>query len=178
MLTNAHFSFTHSISLYFPTVTLFLFLTLISLSYSGSLSLSFPLVTFSLFLSITLSLPLSLPLSRSFSQSHFLPLFVTLVPFSFPPQSHTHTLALYFSSLFLYPLPSHFISLSLSHRFCPFYKTVGMMKNVIAFYDFARHSVESTAQSDNKITWAVIREAMGDTMYKLSSMKFKVSVSN
>ncbi|KAJ8319690.1 hypothetical protein KUTeg_002761, partial [Tegillarca granosa] len=31
-------------------------------------------------------------------------------------------------------------------RFCPFYKTVGMLKNMIAFYDMARHAVESTAQ--------------------------------
>ncbi|KHJ83052.1 V-type ATPase, A subunit, partial [Oesophagostomum dentatum] len=30
-------------------------------------------------------------------------------------------------------------------RFCPFYKTVGMLKNMIAFYDLARHAVESTA---------------------------------
>merc|ERR1712223_1052803 len=28
-------------------------------------------------------------------------------------------------------------------RYCPFYKTVGMLKNIIAFYDMARHSVES-----------------------------------
>merc|ERR1712241_411148 len=27
-------------------------------------------------------------------------------------------------------------------RYCPFYKTVGMLKNIIAFYDMARHSVE------------------------------------
>jgi hypothetical protein len=60
-------------------------------------------------------------------------------------------------------------------RFCPFYKAVGMMKNMIAFYDMARHAVESTAQSDNKITWAIIRDNMGDILYKLSSMKFKVS---
>merc|ERR1719320_1053480 len=58
-------------------------------------------------------------------------------------------------------------------RYCPFYKTVGMLKNIVAFYDLARHSVESTAQSDNKITWNVIRESMGQTIYKLSSMKFK-----
>ena len=32
-------------------------------------------------------------------------------------------------------------------RFCPFYKTVGMLKNIIAFYDLSRHSVETTAQS-------------------------------
>lgn len=59
-------------------------------------------------------------------------------------------------------------------RFCPFYKTCGMLRNIITFYDLARHSVESTAQSDNKITWGIIREAMSDTMYQLSSMKFKV----
>jgi len=46
---------------------------------------------------------------------------------------------------------------------------------MIAFYDMARHSVETTAQSENKVTWAIIRDQMGDILYKLSSMKFKVS---
>lgn len=45
---------------------------------------------------------------------------------------------------------------------------------MIAFYDLARHAVETTAQSDKKITWAVIRESLGDVLYQLSSMKFKV----
>lgn len=63
-------------------------------------------------------------------------------------------------------------------RFCPFYKTVGMLKNIIAFYDMARHSVESTAQSENKITWAIIRDQMNDIIYKLSSMKFKDPVKD
>ncbi|CAH3105525.1 unnamed protein product [Porites lobata] len=58
-------------------------------------------------------------------------------------------------------------------RYCPFYKTVGMLSNIVAFYDMARHAVETTAQSDNKITWAVIKENMGQTIYQLSSMKFK-----
>ncbi|CAJ0564511.1 unnamed protein product, partial [Mesorhabditis spiculigera] len=58
-------------------------------------------------------------------------------------------------------------------RFCPFYKTVGMLKNMISFYDLARHSVESTAQSENKVTWATIRDHMGDLIYQLSAMKFK-----
>ena len=62
-------------------------------------------------------------------------------------------------------------------RMCPFFKAVGMMRNIIGFYDMARHAVESTAQSDNKITWSIIREHMGDVMYKLSSMKFKVRPS-
>ena len=60
-------------------------------------------------------------------------------------------------------------------RYCPFYKTVGMLTNICAFYDAARHSVETTAHSDNKITWAIIKEQMGDNIiYQLSSMKFKV----
>lgn len=63
-------------------------------------------------------------------------------------------------------------------RFCPFYKTVGMLKNMIAFYDLAKHAVESTAQAENKITWAIIRDHMGDIMYELSSMKFKDPVKD
>ena len=49
-----------------------------------------------------------------------------------------------------------------------------MLSNMIAFYDMARRAVETTAQSDNKITWSIIREHMGEILYKLSSMKFKV----
>ncbi|CAB0040642.1 unnamed protein product [Trichogramma brassicae] len=63
-------------------------------------------------------------------------------------------------------------------RFCPFYKTVGMLRNMIAFYDMSRHAVESTAQSDNKITWNVIRDSMGTILYQLSSMKFKDPVKD
>lgn len=48
-----------------------------------------------------------------------------------------------------------------------------MLRNMIGFYEMARHAVESTAQSDNKVTWGTIREAMGNTLYQLSSMKFK-----
>jgi len=53
-----------------------------------------------------------------------------------------------------------------------------MLKNICGFYDLARHSVESTAQSDNKITWNVIRESMSQIMYQLSSMKFKDPVKD
>lgn len=61
-------------------------------------------------------------------------------------------------------------------KFCPFYKTVGMMKNMIDFYELAHNVVQSTAQSENRITWAVIREAMDSILYQLSSMKFMVCV--
>lgn len=63
-------------------------------------------------------------------------------------------------------------------RFCPFYKTVGILSNMISFYDMARHAVETTAQSDNKITWAMIKEHMGEVLYRMSSMKFKVCVES
>jgi V-type H+-transporting ATPase subunit A len=58
-------------------------------------------------------------------------------------------------------------------RYCPFYKSVSMLNNLIGFYDSARHAVESTAQSENKITWTIIKEHMGGILYELSSMKFK-----
>ncbi len=58
-------------------------------------------------------------------------------------------------------------------RFCPFYKTVGMLRLFCGFYDMARHAVETTAGSDNKITLAHIKENMGPLMYELSSMKFQ-----
>lgn len=58
-------------------------------------------------------------------------------------------------------------------RFCPFYKSALMLRNMISFYNAAKHAVETTAQSENRITWAVIREALQDQLYQLSSMKFK-----
>lgn len=59
-------------------------------------------------------------------------------------------------------------------QFCPFYKTVGMLKNFMLFYDLARHAVESTSDTDHKITWAHIKNTTSDLMYELSSMKFEV----
>jgi V-type H+-transporting ATPase subunit A len=56
-------------------------------------------------------------------------------------------------------------------RFCPFYKTVGMLRNLMAFHERATHSVEV---SSGQVTWARIRDTMGDMIYKLSSMKFEV----
>jgi V-type H+-transporting ATPase subunit A len=58
-------------------------------------------------------------------------------------------------------------------RFCPFYKTVGMLENFCSFYDQAKHTVEVTAQSDKKVTLAIIKENMTEIMYHLSSMKFE-----
>lgn len=57
-------------------------------------------------------------------------------------------------------------------RFCPFYKSVWMLRNMMHFYLAAQRAVE-TADLDNKVTWAGIKGAMGDLLYKLSSMKFQ-----
>ncbi|KAJ2550451.1 H(+)-transporting V1 sector ATPase subunit A, partial [Coemansia sp. RSA 1878] len=55
-------------------------------------------------------------------------------------------------------------------RYCPFYKTTWMLRNFIGFYKQATHMVESTS---GQITWAKIRDNMGDIIYQLSSMKFE-----
>ncbi|KAJ1822334.1 H(+)-transporting V1 sector ATPase subunit A, partial [Coemansia sp. RSA 2599] len=55
-------------------------------------------------------------------------------------------------------------------RYCPFYKTTWMLRNMIGFYKHATHAVESTS---GQITWAKIRDNMGDIIYRLSSMKFE-----
>ncbi|CAN0001992.1 unnamed protein product, partial [Bubo scandiacus] len=39
-------------------------------------------------------------------------------------------------------------------RFCPFYKTVGMLHNMVTFYELARHAVEATAPGERRVTWA------------------------
>ena len=38
-------------------------------------------------------------------------------------------------------------------RYCPFYKTVGMVKLFMAFYDLSQHAVESTSQKEHRVTW-------------------------
>jgi len=57
-------------------------------------------------------------------------------------------------------------------RFCPFFKTVWMMRNLVGFYTLGQKAVES-ASDDKKITWLTIKNAMGEIIYKLSCMKFQ-----
>lgn len=55
-------------------------------------------------------------------------------------------------------------------RFCPLYKTIAMLRNIILFYDSAIKTVEI---SSGLIGWAKIREITGDMMYRLTSQKFE-----
>jgi V-type H+-transporting ATPase subunit A len=57
-------------------------------------------------------------------------------------------------------------------RFCPFWKSVLMMRNIIHFYTLANQIVVSTASSERKVTFNLIKEHMNDLMYRLSAMKF------
>ena len=61
-------------------------------------------------------------------------------------------------------------------RYCPFYKTVGMMNNIVGFYNLAQQAVESTAQSENRITWAIIKDQLSDIITQLTRMKFLVNI--
>jgi V-type H+-transporting ATPase subunit A len=60
-------------------------------------------------------------------------------------------------------------------RYCPFYKTVAILRHMVYFYDQAVHVVEA---SSGTINWAKIREDMSDLLYKLTSMKFEVIFAN
>ncbi|XP_074385597.1 V-type proton ATPase catalytic subunit A-like isoform X2 [Zonotrichia albicollis] len=63
-------------------------------------------------------------------------------------------------------------------RFCPFYKTVGMLQNLVTFYDLARGAVEGAGPEEQRVTWATIREGLGDILYRLSAMKFQDPVKD
>ena len=76
-------------------------------------------------------------------------------------------------------------------RYCPFYKTVEMLRNIIAFYECATAAVGraggaaagATAGSGSggasgvggggKVTFNLIKSRLGDLLYKLSSQKFE-----
>lgn len=60
--------------------------------------------------------------------------------------------------------------------YCPFYKTVGMLRNMVGFYNMAQQAVEKGGNHEaSKVTWAVIRDQLGDNIHQLTRMKFCVS---
>ncbi|CAM6021112.1 unnamed protein product [Sphagnum compactum] len=59
-------------------------------------------------------------------------------------------------------------------KFCPFYKSVWMMKNIMHFGALANQAVERAAGSEGqKITYNIIKQRLGDILYRLVSMKFE-----
>jgi len=55
-------------------------------------------------------------------------------------------------------------------KFCPFYKTMWMMRNFITFYNLAQQCIEQ-APPDQKVTWNQIREHTQEERERLSRMK-------
>ncbi|KAG2433335.1 hypothetical protein HXX76_008399 [Chlamydomonas incerta] len=61
-------------------------------------------------------------------------------------------------------------------KYCPFYKSVEMMRNIATFHRLATAAIEKTAGGNaegQKITLNVIKQRMSDTLYKLTSQKFE-----
>jgi len=56
--------------------------------------------------------------------------------------------------------------------YCPFFKTIGMLKNMMTFYDAAILSVQNTADNEARVTWGLIRIKAANILYELSTMKF------
>jgi V-type H+-transporting ATPase subunit A len=59
-------------------------------------------------------------------------------------------------------------------KYCPFYKSAAMLRNILAFHAAANAAVERTAGGEGaKITFNVIKARMGDLMYRVASQKFE-----
>ena len=58
-------------------------------------------------------------------------------------------------------------------KYCPFYKSVEMMRNIVAFHEQATRSIERTAHADTKVTYAMIKARCGGLLYEIYSQKFE-----
>jgi V-type H+-transporting ATPase subunit A len=59
-------------------------------------------------------------------------------------------------------------------KFCPFYKSVWMMRNIVHFSTLANQAVERAAGSEGqKITYNIIKQRLNDIIYRIVSMKFE-----
>ncbi|XP_023245749.1 V-type proton ATPase catalytic subunit A-like [Copidosoma floridanum] len=56
-------------------------------------------------------------------------------------------------------------------RFCPFYKTHAMLRNIIGFYELASKAVIGGG-CRKELTWDALRERMRNILHRLSIMKF------
>jgi len=56
-------------------------------------------------------------------------------------------------------------------KYCPFYKTVWMLRNFAAYYDLAQQCLEQ-APADQKMTWAQVKQHSKEVLNRLSGMKF------
>jgi len=57
-------------------------------------------------------------------------------------------------------------------RYCPFYKTRWMIRNIVLFYEAGQQAIEQSSD-EHKITWATIKTAMNPIIHRINSMKFE-----
>ncbi|GAA5996176.1 H(+)-transporting V1 sector ATPase subunit A [Rhodotorula paludigena] len=57
--------------------------------------------------------------------------------------------------------------ISVYDRYCPFYKTTGMLKNLVTYFECAIKAVEGET-----LTWNKVRESTSEIWHRLQSMKF------
>merc|ERR1711906_50426 len=57
-------------------------------------------------------------------------------------------------------------------KYCPFYKSVWMLRNIVQFHEEAQRAIESST-SERKITWNLIKSQLNQLIYKVTSMKLK-----
>jgi len=55
---------------------------------------------------------------------------------------------------------------------CPLYKTLGMMKCIVRFFENAKRAINESMKSDKKISWAIINNSVEKHLLELSQMKF------
>ena len=61
-----------------------------------------------------------------------------------------------------------FVFLVRYDKFCPFYKSVWMLRNIMLFHQLATQAVERAAGGDGqKITYNIIKQRLGDLIYKV-----------
>ena len=56
---------------------------------------------------------------------------------------------------------------------CPLYKTIGMMKCIVCFFENSKRAITESQMSEKKISWAVIIVHLEEQFLELSQMKFK-----
>lgn len=56
---------------------------------------------------------------------------------------------------------------------CPLFKTVGMMRCIVRFYDNSKKAINESQKSERKISWALISTMIEKQYLELSQMKFQ-----
>jgi V-type H+-transporting ATPase subunit A len=57
-------------------------------------------------------------------------------------------------------------------RYCPLWKTISMIRNIITFHDLAQSAV-SRGDAEHKVTFGAVKQHMTDLIAKLSMMKMR-----